>query len=342
MSGDNNVYIAVMGMTGAGKSTFIKQVTGRDDVYVGHSLESATEEVVPYSFSYGGFNITLIDTPGFDDSRFNDDVIVDKILEWLRTSANQNQRLSGIVYMHRITDNRIQGSARSSMQMFRRLCGPEYFSNVVLATSFWNSVDLSVGARRERELYENDDFCGLLSKQGLRIARTGYGVREDRRLLLKIAQNKTALLEAQKQMQAGVPPCKTAAAEAVADDLNHWAQIFNKDLEDMRARNREVLAERKRQRRQEYNAQKLAMEEEDRRRQEEDLARIEKQQKAWAARQEARKARQKDQLKEDNKQLKELRRRKEEEEARQREAAAQANTGASCRRKPVSELWIAV
>ena len=34
------VILAVMGVTGAGKSTFIKNVTGRDDVIVGDDLES--------------------------------------------------------------------------------------------------------------------------------------------------------------------------------------------------------------------------------------------------------------------------------------------------------------
>lgn len=34
------VVIAVMGITGAGKSTFIKLVTGRDDVVVGNRLSS--------------------------------------------------------------------------------------------------------------------------------------------------------------------------------------------------------------------------------------------------------------------------------------------------------------
>jgi hypothetical protein len=34
------IRIAVMGMTGSGKSTFIKRVTGREDIQVGHSLNS--------------------------------------------------------------------------------------------------------------------------------------------------------------------------------------------------------------------------------------------------------------------------------------------------------------
>jgi ABC-type lipoprotein export system ATPase subunit len=37
---DSFVAIAVMGMTGAGKSTFIQKASGLDSVKVGHDLES--------------------------------------------------------------------------------------------------------------------------------------------------------------------------------------------------------------------------------------------------------------------------------------------------------------
>lgn len=35
-----DVVVAVLGVTGVGKSTFIKTITGREDVVVGHSLTS--------------------------------------------------------------------------------------------------------------------------------------------------------------------------------------------------------------------------------------------------------------------------------------------------------------
>jgi putative ribosome biogenesis GTPase RsgA len=36
----NPVVIAVMGVTGVGKSTLIRTITGRDDIVVGHDLTS--------------------------------------------------------------------------------------------------------------------------------------------------------------------------------------------------------------------------------------------------------------------------------------------------------------
>ena len=39
-SGRRQIYIAVMGVTGAGKSTFIRTASGLDEVDVGHDLKS--------------------------------------------------------------------------------------------------------------------------------------------------------------------------------------------------------------------------------------------------------------------------------------------------------------
>jgi putative ribosome biogenesis GTPase RsgA len=39
---ENDVVVAVMGLTGVGKSSFVKNVTGREDIKVGHSLDSGT------------------------------------------------------------------------------------------------------------------------------------------------------------------------------------------------------------------------------------------------------------------------------------------------------------
>ena len=46
-SPEQDVVIAVMGVTGAGKSTFIKTVSGRNDVVVGDNLSSGSSKSSP-------------------------------------------------------------------------------------------------------------------------------------------------------------------------------------------------------------------------------------------------------------------------------------------------------
>jgi len=55
MAGNNQGHtslIAVMGVTGAGKSTLVRRITGCDAVEVGHSLSSSE----PQSFLFEGFS----------------------------------------------------------------------------------------------------------------------------------------------------------------------------------------------------------------------------------------------------------------------------------------------
>lgn len=43
------IFIAVMGVTGSGKSTFIQTATGSDDVHIGHTFKSCKLQI---SISY--------------------------------------------------------------------------------------------------------------------------------------------------------------------------------------------------------------------------------------------------------------------------------------------------
>jgi hypothetical protein len=67
---------------------------------------------------------------------------------------HQNQvKLRGILYLHPITDNRMRGSARRNLFMFKKLCGKEAEKNVVLATTMWEKmVDQNEAQRRDDQL----------------------------------------------------------------------------------------------------------------------------------------------------------------------------------------------
>jgi hypothetical protein len=159
----------------------------------------------------------------------------------------QGKKLSGIIYVHRIIDPRMQGTALSNMNRFRRLCGSDCFPNVVLATSFWSEVDLTEGARRERELCETEEFWGQLVKKGSRVVRIGLDRQADQRLLLRIAQNKKVVVQAQQEMMDGRRNCDTSAAQEIDGNLSGWRRYFDAQLEAERENfNQEMQAMAKR------------------------------------------------------------------------------------------------
>ena len=65
-------------------------------------------------------------------------------------------KLTGIIYLHRIVDNRTGGSPhRRNLRMFGELCGDQAIKKVVLVTTMWDKVQQDTGIRREKELLEN-------------------------------------------------------------------------------------------------------------------------------------------------------------------------------------------
>ena len=115
--------------------------------------------------------VVLLDTPGFDDTFRSDAEILIKIAQWLAASYVETHQLTGIIYLHRISDVRIGGSARRNLTMLRKLAGDDALHNVTFITNRWDQVEESHGAARERELVDNPNFWGGMVRLGSTVAR---------------------------------------------------------------------------------------------------------------------------------------------------------------------------
>lgn len=187
-----------MGITGSGKSTFISYFA--EGVVIGHTLEACrwlkpqsvdnclialgTSNVGIYESNYNAnTKIFFVDTPGFDDTYKSDTDILREIADWLSQAYGNNIKLTGIVYLHRILDVRLGGSAMKNLRMFKKLCGDDALPSVVLATTWWTGVDASTGAQRETELATRDSFwAGMISK-GSRMFRQDQGETSARHIV---------------------------------------------------------------------------------------------------------------------------------------------------------------
>ncbi|KAF8056289.1 hypothetical protein FPV67DRAFT_1678222 [Lyophyllum atratum] len=150
-----DLVVPVMGATGAGKSTFINALVGRDVAKVGHNLQSETAQVQHYILphpQYPDRRLIIVDTPGFDDTNQDDREILRRIAVWLAQSYDADMTLAGVIYLHEITLTRMTGTARKNLDMFDKLCGPNAGPNIILATTKWNDVKKKVGEHREKDL----------------------------------------------------------------------------------------------------------------------------------------------------------------------------------------------
>lgn len=154
---DTDIVIALMGPTGSGKSTFIDVATEQDGKTVGHGLESKTSDIRAVRYKHPAMNeeVVLVDTPGFDDTHKPDTEILKLIAEWLKDTYKKDKKLTAILYLHRISDNRMAGSPLRNLKMFNQLCGDGALTNVVLVTTMWSKVRREVGEQRQQDLQNN-------------------------------------------------------------------------------------------------------------------------------------------------------------------------------------------
>jgi len=146
--------LAVMGPTGVGKSNFINvAAAGQRDKSVGHELRSKTSGVTAVRMAAPNDSVVLVDTPGFDDTYKSDSDILKLIASWLEKTYKKDIKLTGIIYLHRITDNRMSGSPLKNLRLFNNLCGHDAIRRVILASTMWEKLpDQNKGTLREEEL----------------------------------------------------------------------------------------------------------------------------------------------------------------------------------------------
>jgi len=146
--------IAVMGLTGAGKSTFIECAAGQNRKTVGHSWESSRSIIQPTRVENptDGRPVIFVDTPGFDHTFTSDAEIRTMICNWLVKAKKKNATLATILYLHRISDNRMSGSAMKNLRLFSTMCGKDAMPNVVIVTTMWSKVSEVEGTERETDL----------------------------------------------------------------------------------------------------------------------------------------------------------------------------------------------
>src|ERR1044071_8985616 len=93
---------------------------------------------------------------------------------YLNARYQKGFKLTGIIYMHRITDIRVGGISRRTFNVFRKLCGKDSLSNVLLVTNMWSDPPTPQQIDRETELCTHADFFQPAIEQGATMARRAH------------------------------------------------------------------------------------------------------------------------------------------------------------------------
>jgi len=239
--------IALMGVTGSGKTSFVNLASGSEDLKVGTDLNSCTSDIqLSKPFTFDRRRVLLIDTPGFNDTTKGDFEILRMITAFLERTYEKGVKLAGIIYFHRISDERFTGMDVRNFGVFRKLCGEQSLKNVIIMTNMWNKVTPEVGEARERQL--SAQFFKPATDKGARFLRHLGTVESAHEVIRAILGNHPLAFQIQEELvDQHKEFTRTAAGEEIRRALDgHTEKLEDKirelqgELENAEKRERET------------------------------------------------------------------------------------------------------
>lgn len=177
-----------------------------------------------------------MDTPGFDDTKRSDAEILEQIVEFLCAQYKLGIPLKGIIYMHRITDNKMSGSAQRYFDMFMRLCGDRNLENVVLLTTMWSELrDRGKGLERERELRR--DFWSTMEKRGSTIRQFDGSRSMAEAFVCRLMRKQDIVLDIQEELvDQGKRLDQTKAGQLMVPKIDHEIMESEQKIQELNKR----------------------------------------------------------------------------------------------------------
>lgn len=174
----------------------------------------------------------FVDTPGFSDTNLSDTEVLQMIADYLAVAYKQEMKLSGIIYLHPISDNRVTHHTTKNLEMFRKLTGEKNLKNVTLATTMWDKVTEQEGLKREEEL--KGKFWKLLVAMGAKTARHSDTPDSARHISSTLLGNKPFYLQLQEEMGKDNKALRdTAAGREVMLELVRIKEEHQRELAEM-------------------------------------------------------------------------------------------------------------
>ena len=249
------IYILVMGLTGAGKSTFISVVTGDDKIPIGKSddMDSVTDRVADYILNVREkgimYEVHLIDSPGFDDGTMADVKVLTHIANFVNTHYKLGNTFAGVLYLHDITKGKMGGVGQRNLRMLEQMVGPAKWDGCTLVTTKWGcTTDLAGEEARERKLMDSDHLFGSMLKSNHQASIMRFDPRSKGRALEIIKPHlkmKFDPLISQEMVDPKGPMLRlgeTAAGKIVGDSLEELEKVHG-DLDQLKE-SRQLLTQK--------------------------------------------------------------------------------------------------
>jgi hypothetical protein len=192
--------------------------------------------VASYTLLLDGYEVVLIDTPGFNDTFRSESAVLQDIASWLDyTYRNLNIKLTGIIYMQALTDRKMTGSSLRNLKMFKDLCGDEPMKNVALVTTGWGTAEkageLAKAISNESQLCTDRDFWLPLIKKGSCPVRFEDTKESALSIIRSLADHNPELLKIQRELvDEDKNLIDTSAGHTVNEEMKKLEEKYQAEL----------------------------------------------------------------------------------------------------------------
>ena len=191
-----------------------------------------------------GQKVSLIDTPGFDDSEIPDTDILERISIFLQETYAKGVLLTGVILLQPVTHNRIQGNETRRLRLFKKICGPNAYSHVIIATTMWSELkNPAEGESRVQQRIEG--YWNDMLERGAQVVDHEDSRDSAIRIIERLINKGTVALQMQKELEYhNGQLIKTEAGQQMLADYGDEYKKIATQLERMKEELAMVRADR--------------------------------------------------------------------------------------------------
>lgn len=146
--------------------------------------------------------------------------------------------MTGIIYLHRITDVRAGGVSRRTFSLLRELCGKDSLSNVLIATTMWTDPPTKIELRREAQLRDDPKFFRPALDDGAQLTRRSHKTAGSAHDIIRLLLDKDpVVMKLQKELVDDERDLRdTAAGEVLNAEVKAIEERYKREMVEVEKR----------------------------------------------------------------------------------------------------------
>jgi GTPase Era involved in 16S rRNA processing len=171
-----SLKLVLIGETGVGKSQLGNFILKKNNCFkVGHSQDSETKEIIEGNSNIEGCNITIVDTPGFGDTRDNNNTIDNQNIENIVSYFKGENNIDGILFVDSYSNPRKGEKAKELIEQLKTIFDKEILE-LRLKVIFTSGEDYEYEPEKVNQIISNTkkNLGGIVTKDDIIFVNTLY------------------------------------------------------------------------------------------------------------------------------------------------------------------------